>query len=118
MLRSLATPADVAQILSNPLPTQPRQDNKLWPYTDHDRVTVKSAYHRLRGGRDAPTEHKQSWDKIIDHLECSVENEYTTEYQDIYVEAPNKFVTCDGKPEQERDGGIAVLPNVWDGGGC
>lgn len=48
LLRSLATPEDVTQIMSIPIPNQEKKDTIMWRYTDHGRVSVKTAYHRLK----------------------------------------------------------------------
>lgn len=52
LLRALATPGDVDQILSIPILMMTEPDQIVWLYTDHDRVTVKTAYHRLREAAD------------------------------------------------------------------
>lgn len=40
---------DVDEVLNVPIPLHPRSDSLRWPYTIDGSVSVRSAYHQIRG---------------------------------------------------------------------
>lgn len=59
--------SQASSVLQIPLPVEPREDILRWPFTQDGRVTVKSAYHRIREKGRAetePTVSAHAWTKI------------------------------------------------------
>lgn len=48
ILNEVVVPQDVLNIMQMLIPPVGKPDCLIWPYTDDERVTVKSVYHRLR----------------------------------------------------------------------
>lgn len=48
LVRQVVLPNEVQDVLQVPIPLIPRDDVLRWPFTRDRKVSVKSAYHKLR----------------------------------------------------------------------